>query len=224
MKLILASQSRGRRALLSLLNIPFEVIPSTIDEDAIIGKTPLESIKLRAKLKGEDVLQKVFPLKLLNKTMIISSDSGAILDGQLIGKPKDYEDAVRILNNFSGRRHEFVTVVYLFKLPGSLRSPKLLIEKSNVTFKKLSDNDIRTYLSHTHYTRYAGAYALFICPKCPRPGLKDLLSKQKYLDLLEKSCTHTHLPNLIEKIEGSLSNVIGLPLEKLALLLDICKY
>lgn len=279
--IILASQSRGRKALLSLLKIPFEVIPSTLDEDKIIGKTPLQTIKLRAKLKGEEVAKKVMSDELLvmgkqlptthnpQPITIISADSGAILDNQLIGKPKDYNDAVKILTILSGRRHEFMTAVCLKHLTFNTQhstntkktnrgedlretvsslDPDLIgtypesrssnrdggtlafedplsrnqtsavtkfITRSFVTFKKLTPDDIKTYLSMTKYTRYAGAYALFICPKCPRPGLTDLLSTQKYHDLLSKTCKHTLIPNLIYKIEGSISNVIGLPLEKL---------
>lgn len=261
MHLILASQSVGRKNLLKLLNIPFEIIPSSLDEDKIVGKTPLETLKLRAKLKGEEVLKKVMSYELLvmrnnspithhpQPITIISADSGAILDNQLIGKPKDYNDAFRIMKTLSGRTHRLVTAVYLSWLPRSLRLPKLLMDKSLVTFRRLFDEDIRIYLKKTDYTRYAGGYALFACPPsaladqpalpytawlagdqcgrdcpgCRFPTLKELTGNLGYHSLLKKTCQHydqnhgknAHPPDFIQSIKGSLSNVIGLPLEKL---------
>ena len=61
MRFILASQSIGRKKILESLKIPFKVIPSTVDEDKIVGKTPVETLKLRARAKGADVAKKNFP-------------------------------------------------------------------------------------------------------------------------------------------------------------------
>ena len=186
MRLILASASEGRKELLSYLKIPFEIIPSSIDEDKVIGKTPLETIKLRAKLKGEEVASS----KKHKSAIILSADSGAILNGELIGRPKNYDDAVRILSTLSGRTHRFITAVYLSQL-SDLKVYEDY-ETSFVTFRKLSKDDIRRYLSITSYTRYAGGYAI--------------ASAQDF----------------ITKIDGSVSNVIGLPLEKVILIL--CRF
>ena len=57
MQLILASSSLGRKQLLSYLKIPFIVMPSTLNEEKIIGKNPLDTLRLRAKLKGEEVFR-----------------------------------------------------------------------------------------------------------------------------------------------------------------------
>jgi len=176
MRLILASASEGRKELLSYLKIPFEVIPSNIDEEKIVGKTPLETLQLRARLKGEDVASSH------KKAIILSADSGAILDGKLIGRPKDYDDAVRILSTLSGKTHEFITAIYLSQL-SDLKVYEDY-DTSFVTFRKLEKSDIKRYLTITTYTRYAGGYAI--------------ASAQDF----------------ITKIEGSISNVIGLPLEK----------
>lgn len=236
MYLILASQSVGRRNLLTLLKIPFQVIPSSLDEDKIIGKTPHETIRLRARMKGEEVLNQVVSCQLSvvsekkhttyhlqPTTIIISADSGAILDNRLIGKPKDYKDAARIMKQLSGTTHELFTAVFLFKLPqlalspsdGSPKLPRSLIERSLVTFRKLSDEDIRIYLKTTNYLRYAGGYALFTDQKCAQPTLHDLLSDISYADLSRKLCPSSFHKDLIAQIDGSVSNVIGLPLEKI---------
>ncbi|MBI2616644.1 septum formation protein Maf [Candidatus Gottesmanbacteria bacterium] len=178
MKLILASASEGRKKLLSLFKIPFKAIPSIINEEEIMGKTPLETLQLRAKKKGEDIAKRIDSTSYL----ILSADSGAIVGNELIGKPKNHDDAKRILQKLSGTTHEFITAIYAVTRDKAWET----YEKTFVTFRKLSDNDIRHYLSITDYTQYAGGYALFASPQ-----------------------------DFVIKTEGSLSNVIGLPLEKI---------
>ncbi|MCL4339208.1 Maf family protein [Patescibacteria group bacterium] len=304
MRLILASQSIGRKDLLSHLNIPFEIIPSRLDEDKIIGNTPLETLKLRAKLKGEEVLSKIKksnfkfqkykpssnhqPPTTNDQLIILSADSGAILNNQLIGKPKDYRDAVKILQTLSGRKHKFITAVYIIKMANSqvpilktdlnvktpnpkkrfsfakkhqilnkhvvsekfgikslpakdkkAMSEKIDIEalsalkiwqtfdRSFVTFRKLTNDDIKLYLKNTNYTRFAGGYSLFNCPKCRQPRMKDILSNVPYIELIGGVYIpgHTHgldtpPQDFITDIKGSISNVIGMPMEKLIPLLS----
>ncbi len=282
MHLILASQSLGRKKLLELTNIPFQIIPSTLDEDKIIGKTPLETIQLRAKLKGEEVLKKIqnpkskFQIKSKipshklttnNQQLItiLSADSGVIFDNQLIGKPGDYDDAVRIMQSLSGRTHELVTAVYIgiietkprvsilendfsqndeyaqnsqinwptnIKSNIKVRSEKFdtealskrkiwqIYDRSLVTFKNLSLTTIKRYLRDSDYKRYAGGYALFDHPELIKPTLHDLMSDKSYKEILKPVNPHLHPRNLesldlIASIEGSISNVIGLPLEKI---------
>jgi len=206
MHLILASQSIGRKKLLEHINIPFTVIPSNIDEDKIIAQTPLATLKLRTRMKGENIAKRIssqesetigkIPISIINDNLhsffILSADSGAILDGELIGKPKNYDMAVKILKKLSGKTHQFVTAISITKLQFSkkLLAPSTqtplshLYDQSFVTFRKLTNEDINIYLSILNYTKYAGSYALD--------------SGQTF----------------ITNIKGSLSNVIGLPLEK----------
>lgn len=200
-KLILASKSEGRKKLLEYLKIPFEIIPSTLDEKKIIGRSPVDTLRLRARLKCEDVTSSPATAGL---KFVLSADSGAILGNQLIGKPKDRKDAVRILSLLSGKTHLFATAVYIIKLqtnssnnttPGVLRSdsPGVLkaeivlngISKSFVTFRKLKGEEIDFYLSKTDYKRFAASYAI--------------VSAQDF----------------ITEVKGSISNIIGLPLELL---------
>ena len=209
-RLILASQSVGRKKLLEYLKVPFEVVPSTLDEDKIIASTPIETIRLRARAKGEDVAYRIQNSVVSNQkksksryvlttdnrqliTIILSADSGAILDGKLIGKPKDEKDAYRIFRLLSGRTHEFVTATFIISLSQQLstglnpKSYKILlddVDRSYVTFRKITDEDIKLYLKLTDYTKFAGGYAV------------------------------SSAQNFITKIEGSISSVIGLPLEK----------
>jgi predicted house-cleaning NTP pyrophosphatase (Maf/HAM1 superfamily) len=257
MRLILASQSEGRKKLLSFLKIPFDILPSTVDEDKIISSSPAETIKLRAKVKGEEVAARIqqsaisdqnkstTDFKQLttindhpitsNDYLILSADSGAIINNQLLGKPKDYNDATRILNTLSDSTHTFITATYVIKMEKIFAQQdkilyadkKLLckinkiwqfIDTSYVTFRKLTDEDIRRYLSQIDYKKYAGAYALFVGPGAKMPSLSGLLPEYysgKIPNLKHPDPNLYISPNkFIEKIEGSLSNVIGLSLEK----------
>lgn len=224
-KLILASASKGRKHLLSLLKIPYEIISSNVDEEKIIGISPLETIRLRAKLKAEEVTGSVslsprsprLPRSLMERDefFVLSADTEVIINNQLLGKPKDYKDAVRMLKTLSGKTHEVVSAYYIIRHSGEdpptggddSRIPSRVndsgqarmtysgYDRSIVTFRKLTDNDIKIYLSLTEYTRYTGSYAVIASP-------------------------HT----FITKIEGSLSNVIGLPLEKVVPIFQILKF
>jgi septum formation protein len=201
--LILASASRGRKHLLEQLKIPFEVLATDIDEDSIIGKSSLETIKLRAVKKAEKasellLLSSIHKSSIINhQSFILTADTEVVFHDKLIGKPKDYSDAVRIFKLLSGETHEVVTAISISKIKYQrskthLKDQKLIIQswneydKSLVTFRSLSLADIERYLSLTEYTRYTGGYALAASPQ-----------------------------DFITRIEGSVSNVIGLPLEKL---------
>lgn len=203
MILILASASVGRKKLLEQLRIPFEVMVSDVDEEKITGKSPLETLRLRARAKGMEVAKLI--IKSTNQqisqstnnksrdSVILSADSGAILENKLYGKPKNEDEAIQFLSDFSGKTHTFITAMTLLTLHlegGIEATPSLLpifdgYDKSLVTFRKMSIVEIKAYLKITKYTRYAGGYALFASPQ-----------------------------NFITKIEGSLSNVIGLSLEQ----------
>lgn len=177
MKLILASASKGRKHLLNLLKIPYSIMPTDIDEENIFGKTPLETIQLRAKLKAEKAVKEI----LKSSNLILAADTEVVINNKVIGKPKDFEDGMRIFKLLSGKTHEVITAIYA--IAGSKKWQNYDI--SHVTFKKLTGEEIKRYLRITDYTRYTGGYALLASPQ-----------------------------DFVIKTEGSLSNIIGLPLEK----------
>ena len=160
-------------------------MPTDIDEEKIIGKTPLETIQLRAEKKAEEAsrqIDKILQLQsFVNGCLILAADTEVVIDKQLIGKPKDYEDGIRILKLLSGKTHEVITAVYT--ITGNTRRQDYDI--SRVTFKKLTTEEIKRYLKLTDYTRYTGGYALLASPQ-----------------------------DFVVNTSGSLSNIIGLPLEK----------
>lgn len=190
MHLILASKSVGRKKLLELFKIPFEVMESQVNEDQIHASTPFETIRLRARLKAEKValcLSSPKSLKRPDSYLIISADSDAVLDGRIIGKARNTKEATRILRDFSGRTHDFYTCIYAIRLEnGKIKKTWSVFDHSRVTMRKLSKEDIDLHLKLSDYKRYAGAYALFASPV-----------------------------DLISAVVGSLTNVVGLPLDKL---------
>ncbi len=209
MKLILASQSKGRKQLLELFKIPFSIMPSKLDEDKILGQTPLETIQLRARLKGEEIAARIIassenPTRITNTdprsislSLILSADSEAIMKGKTLGKAENEKEAKEILGMLSGKTHEFITAIYairLYKSPQTTtyqRKVWAVYDRSYVTMKKLTKEDMRLHLKLSEYKRYAGAYALFASPI-----------------------------DIITKVEGSLTNVVGLPLEKIVPILS----
>ena len=104
-KLVLASQSPRRRELLALLGIPFEVVYSNVNESPRPGEAPADFVARTAREKGTAVAQRI------SDAVILSADTIVSLDGGIFGKPRDTDDAVRMLQLLSGRQHSVLTAV-----------------------------------------------------------------------------------------------------------------
>jgi len=118
------------------------------------------------------------------KTLIITSDTIVVIDGRILGKPSSPENAVEMLKSLNGRTHRVITSVALSCIdPGGNKKSWVDHDITHVTFKKLDDAGIRKYLSMIDYMDKAGAYAMQEHGRC-----------------------------IIEKYEGSITNIIGLPL------------
>ena len=146
--LILASASPRRRELLTRCGITFRV-HAVETEELKNGASPFVLLAENAGRKA-DAAAKDYPLD-----TVIGADTGIVLEGQLIGKPIDSEDAKRILRMLSGRTHEVCTAV---ALRGAVQDDFSVSTK--VTFKELSDETIQSYLDAVPVLDKAGAYAL----------------------------------------------------------------
>ena len=175
----LASKSPRRKKLLSLLNINFKVIEIHIDERNKNGESPIALVKRLSKEKLNKAKEKV------NGGIIITADTIVVLNGKIIGKPKDTKDASRILNQLSGNTHAVYTGFSIYNPAGD----KLITDyqKTLVTFRKLEQNEIEDYISSGTPMDKAGAY-----------GIQDDFGAV-----------------FIKKINGDYYNVVGLPLFKL---------
>ncbi len=149
--LVLASASPRRRELLAQIGVPHEVRPVHIDETRLEGEPPrafVERLALEKALAGLDVTDGRLP--------VLGSDTIVVVDGAVLGKPRDAADARRMLRLLSGRAHQVLTAV---ALAHSTRSG-LRLSESTVHFAPLDDDWIRRYWDSGEPADKAGAYAV----------------------------------------------------------------
>ena len=151
MKLILASASPRRKEILSKEGFDFEVITSEYEEKSF-SSNPYKTALTFAYEKAKDVFD-----KLENKDCIVlGADTVVYLKGEILGKPLDRQDAKRILNNLSGRKHKVITGYALI----SSNKTAIGYDKSTVIFNRLSESQIESYLDSNLYVGKAGAYGI----------------------------------------------------------------
>ncbi len=150
-KYILASGSPRRKQLLEWAEIDFEIITEPTDETYPENLSSLEAVIYIANNKIAAVIKKVPKNK-----VIIAADSIVVLNGEIIGKPADQQDAYAILNKLSGQHHQVVTGVIL-------RSDTKTIsftDTTDVEFHHLTNEQIKFYVDKYKPNDKAGAYAI----------------------------------------------------------------
>lgn len=174
--LILASASPRRQELLQQIGCDFRVFVSHAEELSESGVSPEKMATENARRKAEDVASRDttgFP--------VLGADTVVAVDATILGKPKDEEDAARMLRLLSGRRHFVYTGVALVYHGATYTS----VVQTAVWMDKMSDEEISAYIATGEPMDKAGAYAV-----------QGIAAK------------------FIPKIEGSFSNVVGLPLHE----------
>ena len=147
---VLASSSPRRRELLTLIGIPHTVSPADIDETPLAGELPEPHAERLARGKAEVVATRV------PHALIIAADTIVVVDGEILGKPRDEREAGAMLRRLSGRRHIVHTAVAVAR-DGALVSG---IESVDVTFRDLTANDITRYIATHEPMDKAGAYGI----------------------------------------------------------------
>ena len=147
-RVVLASQSPRRRDLLSLVGIRHEVRPANIDESYLPGEVPLGHAERLARTKAETIA--------VPDAVTIGSDTIVVVDGDVLGKPRDAADATRMLRRLSGRSHVVITGVAARWRGRTLSAA----EQVDVTFRALLDHDIRNYIATGEPMDKAGAYGI----------------------------------------------------------------
>lgn len=156
MNIILASQSPRRREILETLGLSFTVITSDADERTD-ERDPCRLVELLSRRKGEAVRDRLLREgRSLSDTLIISSDTVVAIDGEILGKPKDAEDAKRMLRLYSGRTHEVVSGICL------IRGERIAVshEVTRVSFDEMREEEICGYVEKNEPYDKAGAYAI----------------------------------------------------------------
>ncbi len=176
-KIILASGSPRRQQFFKDLDLDFEIRLKDTDEIYPENLQAEQITNFLAELKAN-----AFEGEIADNELLITSDTIVWLDNQALGKPKDYDDAIRILKLLSNTTHEVITSV-CFK---TISKFETIHEITKVTFSELPDDAIRYYLDNYKPFDKAGAYGI-----------------QEWIGLVG-----------ISKIEGSYTNVVGLPTEK----------
>ena len=181
-QLILASESPRRRELLSAFGVPFLVMPSGVDEVPFPGEAPVRFALRAAMDKGTEIAQK-YPF-----SWVLSADTIVVIDGKILGKPKDRADARRMLSMLEGREHRVYTSVCLLCARREYKDAGT--EMTRVVFRTLAQSEIDAYARTGECDDKAGAYAA--------QGAGMLL---------------------IDRVIGSFSNVVGLPMTRVASML-----
>lgn len=179
MKVILFSKSPRRQELLSLMGIEFKVVTKDVDESYTDGLCPEEVAKYIAEKKAHAFDDE------LNDEILITADTIVSIDGEILGKPTDEADAKRMLQKLSGKIHQVYTGVAL------LHNHQInsFVDKTDVVFRTITNDEIDFYISEYKPYDKAGAYGI-----------------QEWIGL---TC--------VTSINGSYTNVMGLPTEKLFL-------
>jgi septum formation protein len=180
--LVLASGSPRRAELLALLGHPFDIFRPEVDETVRPAEEPITAVKRLARDKV-NAGRAAFP-----SAIVVAADTLVVLDGELLGKPRDGAEAARMLRRLSGRAH-LVFTGYAVAAP-SMAHPQVAHAETSVRLRSLSKEEIAGYVATGEPLDKAGAYAI-----------------------------QGRAAAFVEAIEGSYTNVVGLPLAELAQLL-----
>lgn len=151
-KIILASASPRRKELLTQIGIPFSVQVSTCEEK-ITGTAPADVVCELSRQKAEDVWRQT-------GGFVIGADTVVAYGGDILGKPKDEADAVRMLQILSGNTHEvFTGVTFCYEKDGE-KKVHTFYEKTEVTFYPMTDEEIAAYVATKDPLDKAGAYGI----------------------------------------------------------------
>lgn len=183
MALILASQSPRRRELLAQMGLTeFQIHPAAAEEVAPPGLTPPELVQALALHKAREVAQ----THAQSGDLVIGADTIVVLDGQVLGKPRDEAHALEMLTALAGRPHHVYTGVAVLQDGRELAQ----VEDTTVWFREASQAELTRYIATGEPMDKAGAYGIQ-----GRGGL------------------------LVSRIEGDYTNVVGLPIVRLAAML-----
>lgn len=172
--IILASASPRRHTFLKIMHLDFDIQLKPVEEIYPEHLKREEITDFLAKLKAEPFVE-----NLENKDILITSDTIVWLDNKAIGKPKNEADAINMIKSLSNKTHEVVTSICF-----TVKTKQRIVNTiTKVTFKALSDDEIKYYVDHFKPLDKAGAYGI-----------------QEWIGAVG-----------ITNIEGSYNNVVGLP-------------
>ena len=184
-EIILASKSKVRKDILDKHNIPNRVEPSNVDEDPV--KESLKKIKASPDLISKNLAElKANKVSLkINNTLVLGADSVIDLNGELISKPINREDALDILKKLNGKEHLLISSVCISKNGSMLWN---YTDRASLVMKNFSETDLKLYLSKISDEKLY-AYNVYQIEGEGR--------------------------NLFSKIDGDADTIMGLPIKKI---------
>jgi len=193
LKIILASQSKVRKKILDEYNILNDVRPSNVDEDVV------KSSLLKEKASPEIISKNLAELKAnkvsgkYNDNLVLGADSVIDLNGELISKPNNREEALEILRKLNGKKHYLISSVCISKNGSMVWNHT---DKATLTMKKMNENELKNYLAKIS-DEVLYAYNVYQIEGEGR--------------------------NLFSSINGNENTIMGLPVEKIKKYLDSFK-
>ena len=182
MKVILASKSPRRKELMDLLGIDYEIIVSNANETLEEGMSFEEQSKRLGYIKAKAVFDETS-----GDRIVIGSDTMVMKDGKLYGKPKDREDAIRMLNELKNDKHQVFTSLAILVQKGDKYEEYIDCDTTDVYFSDILEIEIERWVDSGEAYDKAGAY-----------GIQS-----------------SKFAVFIDKIDGNYSTVVGLPINKL---------
>lgn len=171
-RVVLASGSPRRREILTALGVEFDVQPADIDESVEPGEAPLDYVRRLAATKARSVVAA------RRDGVVIAADTTVVIDGEILGKPADIDEARAMARRLSGRTHQVHTGVAVAFDDAVLVD----VDTTHVTFTVLSDELIEWYVAQAEPYDKAGGYAI-----------------------------QGAAAAFVERVDGNVANVIGLP-------------
>ena len=181
---VLASKSPRRKELLKNIGIQSEIIPANVDESALSSLPPEKMVTQLALLKATEVARSFG-----KNTYVIAADTVVVMNGEIFGKPQNIADAKRMLTALSGATHSVYTGYCVINCTDATAVARY--EKTDVTFRALTEDEIDAYIKTREPMDKAGSYGI--------QGKGSIF---------------------IEKINGDYFNVVGLPVCALSKLLS----
>ena len=151
-QLILASASPRRRELLAWAGVNFRAVSTTVDESSLPDEDAAAHVLRLAEAKAGRAAEDE------SGVWILAADTVVVLDGMIMGKPRDRDHAAHMLERLSGRTHRVITGFCLLNRESGVQVSEAV--ETEVTFRKLTGRDIETYIDSGEVWDKAGAYAI----------------------------------------------------------------
>ena len=181
MKIILASKSPRRKELMDLLGIDYEIIVSNADETLEEGLSLEEQSKKLGYIKAKAVFDKTN-----GDRIVIGSDTLVVKEGKLFGKPKDKQDAIRMLNELKNDKHQVFTSLAILVQEGDKYEEYIDCDTTDVYFSDITETEIERWVDSGESYDKAGVY-----------GVQS-----------------SKFAVFIDKIYGNYTTIVGLPIHK----------